>query len=131
MNENNLPMPQAIMAFGLTNIGCNQSDSTFIIHTASATQSQEDTPAAPIKFRYIISDNPAEIKEIEDTMSIYICSNNPSELCTYLFENEGTIFHKMPIHADTIFSHITDRWGDQNRILKTGLRTAWKRHRPA
>lgn len=132
MNENNLPDSRIIFASGLTNIGCDQSGSTFqtLVVNPATSQPQQDTPSAIAKFSYIKSDDPDVIKEIEATMAIYVRGNNPSELCIYLFENEGTLFLKMPKHADTIFSCITDRWGDQNHITKKGLRTAWDRHRP-
>lgn len=92
---------------------------------------KNDSAIQPAKFLYIRSDNPAEIKDIEDTMRIYIAGNKPSELCTYLFENEGQLFKKMPKHADVVFSCISDRWGDENIITKKGLRTAWNRLYPA
>lgn len=103
-----------------------------VVLPQSSSQTPQDTSrTSPVKFQYIKSDNPDEIKEIEDTLTIYVCSNKPSELCKYLFDNEGLLFMKMPKHADTIFSCIIDRWGDQNQITKDGLRAAWRRLRPA
>lgn len=98
-----------------------------IKHNERKVVSSLATPAA--KFIYIKSDDPAEIKDIEDTMAIYVCGNKPAELCKYLFQNEGSLFQKLPLKADVLYGYLTDHWGKQNRITKKGLRTAWSRHR--
>lgn len=99
-------------------------------YITSVSNAQSHITPPPTKFSYIKSDDPIKIKEIEDTIAIYVRGNKPSELCKYLFQNEGILFLKLPQHADTIFSCIIDRWGDLNRITPKGLRTAWNRHHP-
>lgn len=106
-------------------------DITNHLPSSLAVLDTTSTSVPPAKFPYIKSDAPDEIKAIEDTLAIYVRGNKPSELCKYLFENEGSLFMKMPKHADTIFSCIIDRLGDQNQITKDGLRTAWRRLRHA
>lgn len=102
-----------------------------VIPQSSSLIPQEVTPASSAKFQYIKSENPVEIKEIEDTTAIYVCGNKPSELCKYLFQNEGSLFKKMPVKADVVYGCIMDRWGDENQISSKGLRAAWSRHQPA
>lgn len=104
----------------------------YVLHEVHKMQHNPNNgAAAPLKFQYIKSENPVEIKEIEDTMAIYVCGNKPSELCKYLFQNEGSLFKKMPVKADVVYGCIMDRWGDENQISSKGLRAAWSRHQPA
>lgn len=105
-------------------------DTTNHLPNAQSVQEPSLGAASTTKFVYIKSDNPAEIKEIENTMAIYVCGNKPAELCKYLIKHEGSLFQKLPIKSDVLYGCITDRWGEQNHITKKGLRTAWHRLRP-
>lgn len=98
-------------------------------HNVSYIQAGEVKTLTKEKFQYIKSNDPSKIKEIEDTMAIYIRGNRPSELCRYLFQNVGNLFLDMPKHSDVIYTCINDHWGNENKITKPGLKVAWKRHK--
>lgn len=69
MDEKNLSTPQAIMAFGLTNIGCDQSGAVFqtIVQAPSASESQ-NTERQQQFCTYIVPNAPKSREEIEDDL---------------------------------------------------------------
>ena len=93
------------------------------------TAEPEDTTKMPTreKFRYIISDAPDQINEIEKALAIYVKANRPSDLCNYILSNKGKKFVDIQYKASGILEEIERIWPNENKITDVGLRQALKR----
>ena len=114
MNDNNLPDSRIIFASGLTNIGCDQSGSTFqtLVMTPPSVESQDSNLVAPFDWNLLPFIHPQWLGNDAKCHAIYnhiksILCQDSSIVCSQLYAmHESKLLMLSGVPTKTVYSHL-------------------------